>query len=60
VDGAVIVTTPFPTAASDAARAADLFRDDGVPVLGTVRNMAAFECPTIRCSTSYTLSGCGS
>jgi ATP-binding protein involved in chromosome partitioning len=46
VDGVVLVTTPFPTAASDTDRSATLFADQGVPVLGAVVNMAGFTCPT--------------
>ncbi|WP_276272174.1 P-loop NTPase [Haloarcula litorea] len=46
VDGCVLVTTPFPTAAGDTDRSATLFREEGVPVLGTVVNMAGFTCPT--------------
>jgi ATP-binding protein involved in chromosome partitioning len=46
VDGAVFVTTPFPTATSDTERSTTLFREEGVPVLGTVVNMAGFTCPT--------------
>ncbi|WP_434531664.1 P-loop NTPase (plasmid) [Haloarcula sp. NS06] len=46
VDGAVFVTTPFPTAASDTERSTALFREEGVPVLGAVVNMAGFTCPT--------------
>ena len=46
VDGVVLVTTPFPTAASDTDRSATLFEEQGVPVLGAVVNMAGFTCPT--------------
>jgi len=44
VDGAVLVTTPYPTSVSDTARSASLFEENGVPVLGTVVNMAGFTC----------------
>lgn len=46
IDGTVLVTTPFPTAAGDTERSATLFREEGVPILGTVVNMAGFTCPT--------------
>ncbi|GCF15256.1 ATP-binding protein [Haloarcula mannanilytica] len=46
VDGAVFVTTPFPTAASDTERSTALFREEGIPILGAVVNMAGFTCPT--------------
>ncbi|NHN49821.1 P-loop NTPase [Halostella sp. JP-L12] len=44
VDGAVLVTTPYPTSVGDTARSAALFEENGVPVLGTVVNMAGFTC----------------
>ena len=44
VDGAVLVTTPYPTSVSDTGRSATLFEENGVPVLGTVVNMAGFTC----------------
>jgi len=46
VDATVLVTTPFETATSDTARSATLFREQGVPVLGAVHNMASFVCPS--------------
>lgn len=46
VDGVVVVTTPFETSVADTRRSVELFRDEGVPVLGTVVNMAAFTCPS--------------
>ena len=46
VDGVVVVTTPFPSALDDTARSVELFRDNGVPVLGVVVNMAGFTCPS--------------
>ncbi|KAA9396463.1 DUF59 domain-containing protein [Haloarcula sp. CBA1130] len=55
VDGAVFVTTPFPTAASDTERSMALFREEGVPVLGAVLNMAGFTCPT--CGDEHTPFG---
>lgn len=44
VDGAVVVTTPFHSAVSDTAKTVELFRENDVPVLGTVVNMAGFTC----------------
>ncbi|MFB6156699.1 MAG: P-loop NTPase [Haloferacaceae archaeon] len=44
VDGAVLVTTPYPTALGDTARSASLFEENGVPVLGAVANMDGFVC----------------
>jgi ATP-binding protein involved in chromosome partitioning len=44
VDGAVVVTTPFHAAVSDTARTVELFRDNDVPVLGAVVNMAEYVC----------------
>ena len=43
--GAVIVSTPQDLALIDAARAIDLFRTAGVPILGLVENMAGYVCP---------------
>ncbi|MFC5367516.1 P-loop NTPase [Salinirubrum litoreum] len=53
VDGVVVVTTPFPSALEDTARSVELFRDNGVPVLGVVVNMAGFTCPS--CGDSHEL-----
>jgi len=44
VDGMVVVTTPFHASVSDTARTVELFRDNGVPVLGAVVNMAEYVC----------------
>jgi len=44
VDGVVVVTTPFHASVSDTARTVELFRDNGVPVLGAVVNMAEYVC----------------
>jgi len=44
VDGVVVVTTPFHASVSDTARTVELFRDNDVPVLGTVVNMAEHVC----------------
>jgi ATP-binding protein involved in chromosome partitioning len=46
VDGVVTVTTPFQSSIADTNRSIELFRDNGVPVLGAVVNMTAFECPS--------------
>ncbi|WP_226013167.1 P-loop NTPase [Halomicrobium salinisoli] len=46
VDGAVLVSTPFPTAAGDTGRSETLFREQGVPILGAVFNMAGYTCPS--------------
>jgi ATP-binding protein involved in chromosome partitioning len=44
VDGVVVVTTPFHASVSDTSRTVELFRDNNVPVLGTVVNMAEYVC----------------
>ena len=44
VDGVVVVTTPFHASVADTARTVELFRDNDVPVLGTVVNMAEYVC----------------
>jgi len=44
VDGVVVVTTPFHAAVSDTGRTVELFRDNDVPVLGAVVNMAKYVC----------------
>ncbi|WP_042665796.1 P-loop NTPase [Haloferax sp. ATB1] len=46
VDGVVVVTTPFESSLDDTARSIELFRDNGVPVLGAVVNMGEFACPS--------------
>jgi ATP-binding protein involved in chromosome partitioning len=46
VDGVVLVTTPFHAAVSDTERSVALFRENDVPVLGTVVNMGSFACPS--------------
>ncbi|MFB6304608.1 MAG: P-loop NTPase [Haloferacaceae archaeon] len=53
VDGAVLVTTPYPTALGDTARSASLFAENGVPVLGAVANMDGFVCE--ECGTAHDL-----
>ena len=44
-DGAVIVSTPQDLALIDARRAAAMFAEVGVRVLGVVENMAGYSCP---------------
>lgn len=44
IDGIVVVTTPFHTSIVDTNRTIDLFRDEGIPVIGAVVNMAGFTC----------------
>jgi ATP-binding protein involved in chromosome partitioning len=46
VDGVVLVTTPFPASVDDTRRSAELFRENAIPVLGTVVNMGGFTCPS--------------
>jgi len=46
VDGVVVVTTPFHAAVPDTERSVELFRENDVPVLGTVVNMDSFACPS--------------
>jgi ATP-binding protein involved in chromosome partitioning len=43
--GAVIVTTSQDLALIDAARALNLFKQAGVPIVGVVENMAGYACP---------------
>ncbi|WP_335999210.1 P-loop NTPase [Halorientalis halophila] len=45
VDGVLFVTTPFQASVADTRRSVELFADEGVPVLGTVLNMASHTCP---------------
>ncbi|WP_254766737.1 P-loop NTPase [Salinilacihabitans rarus] len=44
VDGVLFVTTPFHASVADTRRSLALFRENGVSVIGTVRNMAYSEC----------------
>ncbi|MEF8855129.1 MAG: P-loop NTPase [Haloarculaceae archaeon] len=46
VDGVVVVTTPFHASVSDTRRTVELFRDNGIPVLGAVVNMREVVCET--------------
>lgn len=57
VNGAVMVVTPQAVAADDARRAAAMFRQFEVPLLGLVENMSYFTCPT--CQTPHYLFGRG-
>ncbi|PYH49269.1 Mrp/NBP35 family ATP-binding protein [Aspergillus saccharolyticus JOP 1030-1] len=57
LDGAVIVTTPQDIALRDAVRGIGMFQRMNVPVLGMVRNMAYFNCPS--CGTSTEIFGHG-
>ncbi len=43
--GVVIVSTPQDLALIDATRAAQLFEQVGVPIIGVVENMAGYICP---------------
>ncbi len=43
--GAVIVSTPQDLALIDAQRAAQMFHDGDVPLIGLVENMAGYSCP---------------
>jgi len=45
VDGAIIVSTPQNVALQDATRAATMFFQMKVPILGIVENMSEFVCP---------------
>ncbi|MCE9597004.1 MAG: Mrp/NBP35 family ATP-binding protein [Spirochaetia bacterium] len=45
LDGAVIVTTPQNVALQDAARAASMFQQVKIPILGVIENMSEFQCP---------------
>ncbi|MCA8837238.1 MAG: Mrp/NBP35 family ATP-binding protein [Gammaproteobacteria bacterium] len=51
VTGAVIVSTPQDIAVADARKAVRMFEKVGVPVLGLVENMSAFQCPNCQHST---------
>lgn len=45
IDGAVIVSTPQSVAIQDAHRAATMFQQVSVPILGIVENMSEYICP---------------
>jgi ATP-binding protein involved in chromosome partitioning len=44
VSGAVLVSTPQDVALADVTRAKSMFDKVGIPILGVVENMSAFEC----------------
>ena len=45
VHGAVIVTTPQDVAVQDAMRAAQMFEQVNIPIIGVIENMGQFICP---------------
>ena len=45
LDGVVIVTTPQDLSLLDSSRSLQMFRGQGVPILGVVENMSGFTCP---------------
>lgn len=45
ITGAVVVSTPQDVALIDAARAMDMFKKAGVPILGIIENMSYFVAP---------------
>lgn len=55
--GAVIVSTPQDLALIDAQRAAQLFEQGKVPIIGLVENMAGYICP--HCGEASDPFGCG-
>jgi len=57
VDGAVIVATPQPVALEDAMRAAQMYQQLGIHVLGLVENMSYFVCP--QCGAEHDIFGRG-
>lgn len=44
--GSIIITTPHILAIKDATRGVAMFEKVGVPILGLVRNMSVFRCPS--------------
>lgn len=58
VSGAVLVTTPQPVAMNDAVRAARMYQQLGIPLLGLVENMSHFVCD--KCGAVHDLFGRGS
>ncbi|TGK08661.1 MRP family ATP-binding protein [Leptospira fletcheri] len=59
LDGAVLVTTPQSVALLDANRAASMFQQVKVPILGVVENMSEFVCPNCGHSTPIFSQGGG-
>ena len=57
LDGVILVTTPQSVAILDANRAAAMFRQVKVPVIGVVENMSGFVCP--KCGTTSQVFGSG-
>ncbi len=57
VTGAVVVSTPQRLAVADAMRAAEMYRQLGIHVLGLVENMSHFVCP--RCGAEHDVFGRG-
>jgi len=57
VTGAVIVTTPQPLALADAMRAARMYAQLGIAILGVVENMSYFACPA--CGAEHDVFGRG-
>ncbi|MCZ8154564.1 MAG: Mrp/NBP35 family ATP-binding protein [Leptospira sp.] len=60
LDGAVIVTTPQEVAVLDAGRAAGMFKQVKVPILGIIENMSGFACPKCGHVTDVFSKGGGS
>ncbi len=57
LSGAVLVTTPQEVALSDVRKAASMFREMNVEILGVVENMSYFICPNDR--NRYDIFGSG-
>ena len=57
--GGIIVTTPQEMSVGDALRGARMLETVGVPLLGIVENMSAFECPHCHQRTEIFLTGGG-
>jgi ATP-binding protein involved in chromosome partitioning len=51
--GAMVVTTPHPSAIADAMRAIDMIHDQEIPFLGTVMNMSKFLCSECNYEEKY-------
>ncbi|EPG75974.1 ParA/MinD ATPase-like protein [Leptospira fainei serovar Hurstbridge str. BUT 6] len=59
LDGAILVTTPQSVALLDANRAAAMFQQVKVPILGVVENMSEFVCPNCGHSSPIFSTGGG-
>lgn len=59
LDGAILVTTPQSVAVLDAGRAAAMFKQVKVPILGIIENMSGFACPKCGHVTEIFSSGGG-